>query len=643
MTPYTDYEVRACDLVTEEAFVSLLPREDLRAFEWANKYFYLVPGSSHIEGRWETLPYQRDVIDLMCNDDVETLVFKKPRRIGYTKMLWAAQGYSLVHKRRNVVIYFPTDSDAARFTKDEVAPTLTFIKPLSENMIGDPEKSGRYNSLTKKCFRGATLDILGGKSPRNYRMITKDTAVMDEADGFDPGIGIEGSPDALARGRIEDSVNPKFILGSTLTTKGLSITEKAFDVCDLKLQRFLPCIHCGEFRPLTWSRMVFDYPDFDSVRYVCSECDGSMTYRDYPGMDAKGIWMSMAGERILQDGLLYNHRSEKIDWPRSVGIATWGAYSYFSSWARLVEEFIIADKESKKGEPAKLKTWTNQRLAETYEEIGEVIKTDGLLARREYYRAPVPMGVRVIVVSVDVQGDRLEIETIGYAENGESWGIEYLTIRGTPFESDVWSKMAEFFDRRWQHESGLMLAMHAMVVDSSAYTDHVYEFCAKNRHRKCYAIKGLGGRGVPLYTPARKVKRGPGRRTDLYVVGVDEGKERIFHCLDIEEPGANYMHFPLNYTEAYFMGLTAESKKKKYRNGLVVGYEWRKIRTRNEPFDIRVYSLAAVGIDTPVWSHIDKQITDAQLPAPKRSTYQPPIEAPPESTLFDVPPGWGFD
>jgi len=33
-------------------------REPLTGTEWANKYFYLSPESSGIEGKWETLPYQ---------------------------------------------------------------------------------------------------------------------------------------------------------------------------------------------------------------------------------------------------------------------------------------------------------------------------------------------------------------------------------------------------------------------------------------------------------------------------------------------------------------------------------------------------------------------------------------------------------
>jgi len=74
-----------------------------------------------------------------------------------------------------------------------------------------------------------------------------------------------------------------------------------------------------------------------------------------------------------------------------------------------VTEFLKA-----KEDPFKLKTWINTVLGETFEERGDSVDPTSLAARVERYPAEVPNGVGVLVVAVDVQGDRLEVFVKGY-------------------------------------------------------------------------------------------------------------------------------------------------------------------------------------------------------------------------------------
>ena len=55
-----------------------------------------------------------------------------------------------------------------------------------------------------------------------------------------------------------------------------------------------------------------------------------------------------------------------------------------------------------------------------------------------------------------------------------------------------------------------------------------------------------------------------------------------------------YCHFPLTYDQRYFEGLTAERVRTKFVRGHAVREWFLPCGRRNEPLDIRVYSLAAL-------------------------------------------------
>ncbi|MGV8671274.1 phage terminase large subunit family protein, partial [Pseudomonas aeruginosa] len=84
----------------------------MTAVEWADKHFYMSAESSYNEGRWKTAPFQVAILNAMGNDLIRVVNFVKSARIGYTKLLLANIGYKIQHKRRNVMMWSPTDPDA---------------------------------------------------------------------------------------------------------------------------------------------------------------------------------------------------------------------------------------------------------------------------------------------------------------------------------------------------------------------------------------------------------------------------------------------------------------------------------------------------------------------------------------------------
>ncbi|ENR2246601.1 phage terminase large subunit family protein, partial [Escherichia coli] len=79
----------------------------------------------------------------------------------------------------------------------------------------------RDNTLTLKRFSsGVGFWCLGGAAAKNYREKSVDVVCYDELSSFEPDVEKEGSPTLLGDKRIEGSVWPKSIRGSTPKIKG---------------------------------------------------------------------------------------------------------------------------------------------------------------------------------------------------------------------------------------------------------------------------------------------------------------------------------------------------------------------------------------------------------------------------------------
>ncbi|EJX5780424.1 phage terminase large subunit family protein, partial [Escherichia coli] len=66
---------------------SLFRPEPQTAVEWADASYYLPKESAYQEGRWETLPFQRAIMNAMGSDYIREVNVVKSARVGYSKML----------------------------------------------------------------------------------------------------------------------------------------------------------------------------------------------------------------------------------------------------------------------------------------------------------------------------------------------------------------------------------------------------------------------------------------------------------------------------------------------------------------------------------------------------------------------------
>jgi phage terminase large subunit GpA-like protein len=317
-------------------------------------------------------------------------------------------------------------------------------------------------------------------------------------------------------------------------------------------------------------------------------------------------------------------------------------------WSRLAREYIEAYQKMKGGDAGDMKVFTNTKLAKTWKEKLDKVNQASLYQRREIYEAPVPRGVVLLIASVDVQDNRLEAEIVGWGLGEESWGIDYRIFQGSPSLPTVWIEVTDWLQQPRQHACGMELRVEAVGVDTGGHhTKEAYLFIEKYRGI-AFALKGSSQDGAPPI-PKRKPNRLRNRRLELYLLGTNALKDTLFARMKLTEPGPGYLHFPRRdgYDEEYFRGLASEVKKPKYkpRSAVQIGYYYDKVYTRNEPLDLRVYSLAAMLLLKPNFPALAKRLEDfvPQMELPAEDSVAPQAGAeqthdaapePPEKSLF---------
>ncbi|EFO1245789.1 hypothetical protein DWS73_18935 [Escherichia coli] len=190
-------------------------------------------------------------------------------------MLLGVYAYFIEHKQRNTLIWLPTDGDAENFMKTHVEPTIRDIPSLLA-LAPWYGKKHRDNTLTMKRFtNGRGFWCLGGKAAKNYREKSVDVAGYDELAAFDEDIEQEGSPTFLGDKRIEGSVWPKSIRGSTPKVRGTCQIERAASESPHFMRFHVACPHCGKEQYLKFGDKETPFglkwmpDDPSSVFYLC--------------------------------------------------------------------------------------------------------------------------------------------------------------------------------------------------------------------------------------------------------------------------------------------------------------------------------------------------------------------------------------
>lgn len=568
--------------------------------EWADKYRVLSPEAAAMPGRWRTdaEPMARGPMRAATDPLVEKMTGMMAAQVLKTEFVLNLIGYYSHGEPGPMLVVYPTLEGAEMFSKERLSPMIRDT-PVLRKVFTEEKSRVSDSTIRQKSFTGGRLSMVGANAPAGLASRPIRFVLCDEVDRFPASAGgqgakSEGDPIGLAEERTSTFANRKIVLVSTPTTKGLSRIERSFLDGDQR-RFFVPCPHCGVRQVIEWAGVKWDRGqdgehDPATAHYVCR----SEAYDPHTGELGCGKRWSEA-QRV--DAIKKAAKLPDFGWIAArpfKGHASFHA-SQLSSvrvpLSQIVKKFLDA-----KGNPESLKKWTNLSLAETWEEGGERIDPDSLLARREPYTAnPLPPEVGIISIGVDIQRNRWEAEVVGWGEAEESWSLEYRVHYSDPSTPEYWQSLDDFLMQSWQHPTGAILRAEAVCVDSGDNTQAVYDFCRPRFNRRVFAIKGPSSSvGRPIWP--KKASRNAGKKIDVFLIGLDNAKADTQSRLMLREPGPGYCHFPLAdaYDENYFTGLTIEKSVTKYKFGIPYR-EWHcPDGGRNEPWDCRIYAYAGL-------------------------------------------------
>lgn len=583
----------------EKIFSALKPPPDMTISQWADEFRRLSSESSAEPGRWKTTkaPYQREIMDAISDLKVQKVVVMSAAQIGKTDgFILNPIGYFMHYDPSPIMVLQPTIQMAETFSKDRLSPMLRDTPVLKERVNDKSRNSG--NTILQKIFPGGHVTMVGANSASSLASRPIRILLADEIDRYPATAGNEGDPLLLAGKRLTTFWNKKEICVSTPTIKGLSRIEVEFEHSTQE-EWNVPCPECGEYQPMEWARVIFNKENLDEISFACEKCGVVLSEVEWKEQYQKGKFVAKHPDRKVR-GFHLNALS-----------------SLFVEWKEIVQKFITANEEKKKGNIELLKVWTNTEMGQTWEEEGEQLEKDVLYKRREKYNCEVPEDVICLTAGIDTQDDRFEIEVVGWGEGKESWGIKYQVIYGDLKLKNVWDELDMFLDQTFTRTDGAKLKIICACMDSGGhFTNSVYKFCKARIARRIFAIKGKGGAEVPYFNKPSTSNR---EKTPLFTIGVDTGKALLYQRLAVEEEGPNYCHFPKEkdkgYTQEYFKGLTAEKMVMTYKKGKAQ-YVWTLKDggyKRNEPLDVRNYATVALEIANPVLKKPDKtEATAAQ-------------------------------
>ena len=526
----------------------------------------------------------KGIMDALSDTTIERVVLMKSAQTGGTECSLNAIGYYIDQDPSPILMVQPTIEMGLALSKDRLAPMLR-DSPVLKDRVTDVKSRDSGNTLLHKTFPGGHITIAGANSPAGLAMRPVRVLIFDEVDRFPDSAGTEGDPITLGRKRSKTFWNRKSFEISTPTVTGASRINDSYEISN-QSHYHVPCPACGAFQKLHWEQVKWDKDEnkkalIETAHYECEHCEHKITDKDKHSMLLLGEWIADQPDSVIA-GFHINE-----------------LYSPWSTFQEVVESFLEA-----KPKPDTLRAWVNTCLGETWAEDGDDIDSLSLFeSLREVYQDPVPEGVVLLTAGADVQKDRIEAELVGWGVGFESWSIEFRVFYGDTNKPQVWEDFDNWLLKKRAHACGADMSVVFTCVDSGYRPDDVYKFCKGKENRRVFPIKGEGGQGKPIVI---RTSRKNTHKVRLFTLGVDGLKSTLYARLKMEDRGAGFCHFNMNYDDKYFESLTSERPVPKYYKGRM-RIEWiLPSGRRNEALDCRVYNMAAIEVLNPNFERLSE-------------------------------------
>lgn len=479
---------------------------------------------------------------------------------------------------------------AEDLSKDRLAPMIRDT-PCLRALVADAKSRSSGNTILHKNFHGGYMTLVGANSPGDLASRPIRVLLFDEIDRYPASAGTEGDPVSIAQVRATAFWNKREIYATSPGHKQLDRSWELWRKTDQR-EWTVPCPDCDHRQMFRWAQVHWEKDDQgralpQTAVYVCEKCGST--------------WDDVRRWKASDSGA-YEPTAPFTGWAgfRLSALAVIGR-----QLSQLVEKWLEAQ-----GNPEQLKVFLNTALTEWWEDPDAQAIEEHVLRRRAQdwsaWRRDgvlVPPEACVLTVGVDVQGNRLEWELVGWGRGEESWSLHYGVIPGDLRQDpNVLLQLDAELQRPWRHARGTDLYVRAACVDAGFAAETVTRFTRPRLRRLLpdgYSqfVFGTIGRSLQGRTvwPPLDPKRSKIGTKWVWVVNVDAAKDQVYGRFALNEAGPGFCHFPNDRGQGYFEQLTAEKSVLKYRAGRPYRAWEPKAKGRaNEALDCRVYAYAAL-------------------------------------------------
>lgn len=626
----------------------------LEPSQWVEKTVFLTSAESKYAGyfSYDRSPYSREIIDnLSPTSDVMVQGVMKCVQSGFTAgVIVPYIAYTIDQMPCNIIFVSGSDQLVKDTVRDRLDPIIQNSGNLKDKIRPNSLKKANHrtgDTDVKKEFVGGSLTCLTYK-PSKLRQYSAKVVLADEFDDAPRDNDKEGSIRKLLEGRTTSfGDSKKLCYVSSPTTKGISNIEEVYEMGDKRKWNWC-CPHCNTYIPILWSveREDGSYGGIkwelnkdnelidDSVHYECQNCRGRIEYRQKSQLNMTGKWIP------TKKPLSPEYRSYSFN---ALCIP-----AGFDSWVMIVREWMLACPKGQPVDIGLLKTFTNTRLGELWEDRGTTPRMTALMSNVGMYEiGKIPDvtcesdgngKIALISLACDLGGImdlvngvedvRLDWEIVAHTSTGQTYSIDHGSIgtfkrskmqnqRDKEKDSDrdrysfregvnnsVWPLFKEIIYRSLEGESGMYYDIDITIVDTGHFTKLSYNFIQSIKDRKIIGIKGDTvetyrkiDKNTPILSHSRENKG------LLYILDVNLLKEQVASNMALT-PGTDgmqpngFMNFPQpaggKYNKNnYFDHYESEHRVPMIKNGVETGFTWKKKRENNHFWDIAVYTLAS--------------------------------------------------
>ncbi len=634
------------------AAAGVKPPERISVAEAAEKVRYLNNPGSYV-GYWDNdfAPYLVEPMQTLTSFDYTGMVFAGPARTGKSDMFFNWLAHTAKYDPADMMVVNMTINTARDWSQGDLRKFFRHSKeigplvaPGKQNMSSH---SIRFLSGMRLLVKWPTITELSGKtSPRNW---------LFDYDRMPESVDGEGSAYDLTAKRAQTfnrygmtvaESSPGYAVETTKwmprtpheapPTRGILALYNRGD----RRRWYWRCPHCEEafepdFHLLHWPDSSDMVESAEASFMACPHCGGVMWHDSQKGVPGKHE-LNMGG-RWVKDGMVWLPDGTMQGKPYRSDIASFwmkGPCAAFTDWRGLVLKYLKADEEFERtGSQEALKTTVNtdQGLPFSPRVVGEDLLPETLKARAKFIceYGQVPEGVRFLIATVDVQGNRFEVAVYGIGVGGDVWVVDRFAIRkskrldddGDPHRinpgsySEDWNLLIDEVILKTYplaDDSGRRMQIKLTGCDSGGVpgaTPNAYKFFRLLRdgpeegselaegwtpdlHRRFQLLKGESRPGIPryriTYPDSDRKDRHAGARGEIPVgfLNTNDVKDWALKMLMRTSPGGGMVHFSDWLPDEFYTEMTVERRTAK-------GWE-NPNKLRNEAWDLLVYTLALV-------------------------------------------------